>query len=205
MTLSHKLECIWELNFVKNELITIAHVAKTPAVHLTCFISFLSQWNIVKVCLHHLKEHLLPLCLLLIFNPLAASKWQWELCFLAGLCLSREGVQGLVKRVLKQYMYKHHRENHWQRGKNKQINIHSLVFLLFGSKWKPVGATLHRTMLGLFSKRVMLLLCCLNPIKKGSETLIYCICSFTMNNGLVRESHYRKKQLSYNDWWFPGS
>ena len=106
---------------------------------------------------------------------------------------------------LKPDTYTHHRENQQQRGKIHTVNKYlqlSPTFVYLKNR-----VTLHTSILGLFSIKVILLLCCFKPIKKGSETLIYCICCicyFTLNNGLVRESHYRKQQLSQNGRGSPG-
>lgn len=104
--------------------------------------------------------------------------------------------------ILKQYVYTHHREKHQQRGKIHTTGKYSEFSPTF--VWLKNRVTLHTTVLGLFSIRVMLLLCCFNPIKKGPETLISWFCYFTMNNGLVRESRYRKQQFSLNGGRSPG-
>lgn len=70
-------------------------------------------------------------------------------------------------------------------GKYTQLTNIQSSSLLFGCK--TVGVTLHTTVLGLFSIRVMLLPCCFNPIKKGSETLIYCYLLLYCEPWLVRE------------------
>lgn len=99
-------------------------------------------------------------------------------------------------------MCTHHRGNQHRRGKYTQLTNILSGGLLFGCK--TVGVTLHTTVLGLFSKRVMLLLCCFNPIKKGSGTLIYCYVLFYYEPWLVRGSHYRKTPLSWRGRWCPG-
>lgn len=130
-----------------------ANIARTAAAHLTCFSSS-SAGGALSRCVCTIWKHACSLYTYYLYLTLWLLRSD-SLCW--------EAIQNPAEWVLKQYTHIHHRESHrWE--KYVQLNIRTLAHRLLGCWWKAAGAALHRTALGLFSKTVMLPLCCFNLI-----------------------------------------